>query len=77
MVANERQALAESFRVNTEENARLTFNHRAMDNLQDIIDTNFKFYKQVTDNDQFADAFFGWMFERYQEGVEVRGDNDL
>jgi hypothetical protein len=30
-----------------------------------MIDSNFKFYKQVTDNPEFADDFLGWLFNRY------------
>lgn len=44
------QALVLSVRVNTPENARLTFDHVVSDRLQDMVDTNFRFYKQVTDD---------------------------
>ena len=30
-----------------------------------MVDSNFKFYKQVTDNADFAEDFLSWMFERY------------
>jgi type I restriction enzyme R subunit len=43
-------ALAASVRVNTPENARLTFDHVVTDRLQEMVDTNFKFYKRVTDD---------------------------
>ena len=32
----------------------------------ELIDTNFKFYKLVTDNKAFSEAFMGWLFERYK-----------
>ena len=35
------------------------------DLLQDMIDGHFKFYKQVTDNPEFAKTFLDWLFERY------------
>jgi type I restriction enzyme R subunit len=38
-------ALDASVKVNTPENARLTFDHVATDKIQELIDTNFKFYK--------------------------------
>jgi TPP-dependent trihydroxycyclohexane-1,2-dione (THcHDO) dehydratase len=30
-----------------------------------MIDSNFKFYKQITDNPQFNQIFVDWLFERY------------
>lgn len=60
------QALETSVKVNPVENARLTFDHVALDLLQDMIDNNFEFYRQITDNREFAKLFFDWMFDRYQ-----------
>ena len=37
----------------------------ASDKLQDMVDSNFKLYKQITDNADFADDLLAWMFERY------------
>ena len=59
-------ALEASERVNPPENARLTFDQTATEKMQDMIDTNFKFYKQVNDNPEFARYFLNWLFERYQ-----------
>src|SRR3989440_2947201 len=58
-------ALEASVRVNPPENARLTFDHVVNDLLQDMIEGHFKFYKQVTDNPEFAKVFLDWLFERY------------
>ena len=55
-----------TIRVNPPEDARLTFNAVVNDRLQDMIDSNFKFYKQVTDNPEFAEDFLGWLFDRYR-----------
>ncbi|MBI4280032.1 MAG: hypothetical protein HY660_16390 [Armatimonadetes bacterium] len=63
-------ALAASVRVNTPENARLTFDHVVTDRLQDMVDTNFKFYRRVTDDQQFARFFLDWLFERFRKSVE-------
>jgi len=60
-------ALAESILVNPPEDARLTFDHVVNDRLQEMIDTNFKFYKQVTDDPEFAQFFLGFLFKRYYE----------
>ncbi|MDQ3828942.1 MAG: hypothetical protein M3361_06475, partial [Candidatus Tectomicrobia bacterium] len=65
-------ALEASIRVNPPENARLTFNHVVNDRLQEMIDANFKFYKQVTDDPEFAKVFLDWLFERYR-GTSKRG----
>ena len=45
--------------------ARLTFDHVVTDKLQDMIDSNFKFYKQITDDPEFARFLFDWLFDRY------------
>jgi type I restriction enzyme, R subunit len=70
-------AVENSLRVNTRQNARMTFDLVAQEELQDIIDSNFKLYKQVTDNKEFARVFFDWMFDRclttYRAGGEQGG----
>jgi type I restriction enzyme R subunit len=67
-------ALEASIKVNPPEDARLTFDQIANDKLQDMVDSNFKFYKQITDNADFAEDFLSWMFQRYlkakREGQE-------
>lgn len=57
--------LAASIKVNTEEAARLTFDHIAQDLFEDLIDNYFKFYKQVTDDQSARKHFFDWLFEQY------------
>ena len=52
-------ALEASVQVNPPEDARLTFDHVVNDKLQELIDTNFKFYKQITDDPEFAKFFLG------------------
>ncbi|MBE7502703.1 MAG: hypothetical protein HS113_20950 [Verrucomicrobiales bacterium] len=64
-IAND-PALAASIKVNPPEDARLTFEQIANDRLQEMVDANFKFYKQVTDNPDFAHDFLSWMFDRYR-----------
>ncbi|MFQ5911417.1 MAG: hypothetical protein ACE5IJ_11970 [Thermoplasmata archaeon] len=58
-------ALEASVRVNPPENARLTFDHVVNDKLQEMINSNFRFYRQITDDQEFAKAFFDWLFQRY------------
>lgn len=63
-------ALKTSVNVNPPENARLTFDHVVNDRLQDMIDSNFKFCKQVTDNQEFSKTFLDWLFERYLRSMQ-------
>ncbi len=58
-------ALEASIRANTRDNARLTFDHVVSDHLQEMVDSDFKFYKQVTDDQEFAQALLDWLFERF------------
>ena len=59
--------MAASFAVNTRENARLTFDHKVRDHVQDLIDTNFKFFKQINDKPEFAAFLNDLLFDRYTE----------
>lgn len=61
--------LENSLQVNTRENFRLTFDNVVNDVVQDMIDSNFKFYKQINDDFQFAKTFFDWLFDRYLRGA--------
>ncbi len=65
-------ALESSVRVNTKENARLTFDHVANELFEQMIDANFKFYKQVRDNPEFSGHFFDLMFDRYWKSVGLQ-----
>jgi type I restriction enzyme R subunit len=58
-------ALNNSLQVNPPEKARLTFDEVVTDRIQDMIDTNFKFYKRVTDDQQFAKHFLDLLFSRF------------
>lgn len=58
-------ALEKTIQVNSPETAMLTFKQVVTDHMQDLVDTDFRFYKQVNDNPAFASLFLGWMFERY------------
>ena len=64
------EALAASLKANTAENARLTFTHVVTDQLQDMVDTNFKFYKRLTDDEEFSRFFLDWLFERFRKNLK-------
>ena len=59
------ESLAASVNINPPENARLTFDHVVNDRLQEMIDANFKFYKEITDDEDFGSFFLSWLFSRY------------
>jgi len=60
-------ALTASVRGNTAENARLTFDQVVGDRLQEMVETNFKFYKRVNDEPAFAKFFLDWLFDRFRK----------
>ena len=60
-------SLDSSMKVNTPENARLTFDHVANDKIKELIATNFKFYKKINDDSEFGKFFLSWMFDRYNK----------
>ncbi|MBU0607875.1 MAG: DEAD/DEAH box helicase family protein, partial [Armatimonadetes bacterium] len=64
-------ALATSVQINAPENARLTFEHVANDQLQGMVETHFKFYKQVTDDPEVGRWLLDQLFARYL--TELRG----
>ena len=63
------EALKAAILANVPENARLTFDRVVSDELQDMVDTNFKFYKRVTDDPAFAKFFLDWLFERFRSAL--------
>jgi type I restriction enzyme R subunit len=63
-------SLGKTIRVNPPDTARLTFDEVVGDQLQDMMDTNFKFYKQVNDDKNFSKYFMGWLFDRYLDKVK-------
>ena len=68
--------MASSFAVNTRENARLTFDHKVRDHVQDMIDVNFKFFKQINDKPEFANFLNDLLFDRYAERKTQGGEDE-
>lgn len=66
------ESLADRLWVKTPEKATLTFNSMVTNELQDLADTNFKFYKRVTDDESFVRHFLDWLFDRLQQQAEDR-----
>ncbi len=51
--------------VNPPSSARLTFDNIANDIIQDMIDSNIKFYKKINDDQDFASTLLDFLFDRY------------
>jgi type I restriction enzyme, R subunit len=64
---DESKPLQASTRVNSPENIRLTFNNITSDLMQEMIETNFNFYKQFNDDQDFSGLLMGFLFNRYME----------
>ncbi|MFZ3149238.1 MAG: hypothetical protein WA137_09365 [Methanothrix sp.] len=63
--------MVNSVKVNTSENARLTFDIVVNELLQKMIDFNFKFYAQITDKPDFSKMFMDWLFDRYMKSLRA------
>jgi type I restriction enzyme R subunit len=63
------EAVRKSIEVNSESDARLTFDSVAEDELQEMIDKNFKLYKKIVDNDRFGRMLFDFLFDRTIEDI--------
>jgi type I restriction enzyme, R subunit len=59
------EVLKQAVKVNPPESSILTFKEVLKDQLTDLVDTQFKFYKQVNDNPDFAQTLTTFLFERY------------
>ena len=55
--------------MNPSETARLAFDHIVQDRLQDIVETNFRLYKRVTDDHAFGQVLVDWLYDRFRKGV--------
>ena len=59
------EVLAQQMRSGSRDAARLSFEQVAHDMLFELIDSNFRFYRKVQDNENVARALFDRLFERY------------
>ncbi|AFC99107.1 hypothetical protein Mtc_0336 [Methanocella conradii HZ254] len=63
-------SLESSVKVNDPENVKLTFNIVANSIVQDMCETNFKFYKHINDDLDFQKFFFSLLFDRYYKRIK-------
>jgi len=61
------ETLKASIKVNPPETARLAFDTIVQDRLQEIVETNFKLYKRVTDDGAFAQVLVDWLYDRFRK----------
>ncbi len=60
--------LAQQLKVGSKDAVRLSFEQVAHDILHEMIESNFKFYKKVQDDQDISKELFDRLFERYYEG---------
>ncbi len=58
-------ALRAAARANPSDNVRLSFDIKVNDQIEDIIDGNFKLYKRITDDENFGQALKDALFQEY------------
>ncbi len=61
------ERLGQTIRVNTPENAMLTFKQVVQDLFHEMLETNFKFYQNMDNNPDFADKLTKTLFDRYRK----------
>lgn len=71
------EALKASLQVNSSENVRLTFNNIINEMMQDLIESNFQFYRQFNDNKTFAQYLSDILFQRYLEKTTQNSDHQI
>jgi type I restriction enzyme R subunit len=67
------ERLGQTIRVNTPENAMLTFKRVVQDLFHEMLETNFKFYQSMANNPDFADQLTKTLFERYRRTLGTEG----
>jgi len=61
------ERLGQTIRVNSPENAMLTFKQVIQDLFHEMLETNFKFYQNMDNNPDFADKLTKTLFDRYRK----------
>ena len=69
---NKNESLEASMRSSPEDAAKLSFNQTVDNHMQELIESNFQFYKQVTDNEAYGRAFKDHLFQMYKGLMDAR-----
>lgn len=67
---NEDPILEQQLKVGSKDAVRLSFEQVAQDILHEMIDSNFKFYKKVQDDQDISKELFDRLFDRYYEAKD-------
>jgi type I restriction enzyme R subunit len=65
-------ALEATVKVNTTENAQLTFDIKARDHIEDLVQTDFALYKKINGDPDYERALLDHLFRRYLERSRTR-----
>ena len=74
---DESEALKVSAEVNTLENFRLSFENMAKEKFQELIEDNFKLYKKIMDDSDFAQNLLEVLLERYLKRLGMNNGEAL
>ncbi len=69
---NTNQSLEASMRTSPADAAKLSFDQTVNEHMQELIESNFQFYKQVTDNEAYGRAFKDHLFQMYKGLMDAR-----
>lgn len=68
--------LAQQLKAGSKDAVRMSFEHVAQDFLHDMIESNFRFYRKVQDDQEVSKELFDHLFDRYYERKGV-GDKPV
>jgi type I restriction enzyme R subunit len=68
-------AVQKSYKVNTQENAQLTFKDKANEHAKAMIDEHFDFFKKYNDDDDFREALTHMFFNDFKSWMAEQAGN--
>jgi type I restriction enzyme R subunit len=67
------EVLAQQLKAGSKDAVRLSFEQVAQDMLHDLIESNFRFYRKVQDDQAISKDLFYRLFDRYYEKKALPG----
>jgi type I restriction enzyme, R subunit len=67
------EVLAQQLKAGSKDAVRLSFEQVAQDMLHDLIESNFRFYRKVQDDQAISKDLFDRLFDRYYEKKALPG----
>lgn len=71
---DESTALKVSAEVNSKENFKLSFENAVKEKFDELLEDNFKLYKKIMDDPDFARNLLDVLFERYLKRLGANGE---